>query len=147
MSSNIFMEMFDKIETAVDFNAAWNNGTDYFNGAVDGDDAPVVAAGAMVKSTSLKGRKILIIGTRFGNVVIFQRYSDRDDVFVSNVPDAVTKLMMGSTIGTRLSEQDIGFLTGMPWFTEPENIGYKIENLFAYWEKKAAAKEAATKAS
>ena len=130
--------MLEKIETRVDFNSGWDNGTDYYNGAVDGPDAPVLAPGEMAKSSSIRGRNIILIGTRFGNVVIFQRYYDNLEVIVSNVPWEVTKLMSGTSIGTRLTDADIGFLTGMPWFTKPDNIGRKFETLFEAWEMRQA---------
>lgn len=79
----IFAAQFSKTK-AVPFNPKWSNGTGYFDYAVLGKEAPLLEAGDTVCSEDPKGRKIIIIGTLLGNAVIFQRYSNRNDIYVCN---------------------------------------------------------------
>jgi hypothetical protein len=90
--SNIVNELFTKaFEKArqIDFDPKWSNGTGYFDFASQGDAAPKVGNGKMAASQTPTGRRILIIGTRLGNAVVFQRYDNRDDVFVCNIPPQI----------------------------------------------------------
>lgn len=79
----IFAAQFSKTK-AVPFNPKWSNGTGYFDYAVLGQEAPLLEAGDVVCSEDPKGRKLIIIGTPLGNVVIFQRYSNRNDIYTAN---------------------------------------------------------------
>lgn len=79
----IFAAQFSKTK-AVPFNPKWANGTGHFDQAVIGEHAPMMVDGDIVCSEDPKGRKIIIIGTPLGNVVVFQRYSNRDNVYVAN---------------------------------------------------------------
>lgn len=72
--------------TPIEFNRNWANGTGYFDHAVRGEHAPVLKAGEIVcaKAPLPDNRKILIIGTPCGNVVLFRRYTTRHDMFATN---------------------------------------------------------------
>lgn len=72
----------------IDYNPKWANGTGYFDNAVDGDEALKLAEGQIIASTTLAGndRKLVIVGTRFGNVVVFQRYTKNEGVYTFNAP-------------------------------------------------------------
>ena len=86
--NELFDDAFAKARP-IEFDKAWSNGTGYFDYATDSDVAPKVGFGGMVKCTTPGGRRILIIGTRIGNCVIFDRYSDDKSVFVFNMPTAM----------------------------------------------------------
>ncbi len=104
--SNVFSTAFvsDLIET-IAFNPAWKNETGYLDHAAQSQNAPVVPAGKTVKSTDDSGRKILIVGTEFGNFVMFQRYTGDDSVVVSN---ANIKVRQESNVANgAMSEEDI----------------------------------------
>lgn len=73
----------------VQFDESWNNGTGYLDGAVRADLG--LAPGETATSTDPHGRRIVFVGTRLGNVVVFERYKDRD-VIVSNMPTVVSKI-------------------------------------------------------
>lgn len=122
MSDNIVNQIFTKAflkARQIEFNPKWSNGTGYFNGAEHGEDAPVVGNGKTVGAVTPGGRRILIIGTRLGNAVVFQRYDNRDDVFVHNLPlelkhgfavfdNALKEDSMLSLVGDGMSIRNIG---------------------------------------
>lgn len=72
----------------IEFNPAWDNGTDYYNGAASGPNAPVLAVGAEWAAISPmpNNRKLILVGLPEGNMVLFQRFSTDDGVIASNVP-------------------------------------------------------------
>lgn len=67
----------------ITFNPEWSNGTGYFDGAV------TASIEAPSKSSDQHGRKIFIIPTLVGNVIVFQRYAGDEDVFASNKPSCL----------------------------------------------------------
>lgn len=116
--NKIFTAAFNKAKP-IEFNPKWSNGTGYFNGAEYGEDAPVVGNGKTVSAVTPGGRRILIIGTRLGNAVVFQRYDNRQDVFVHNIPqelkrgfaifdNALQENSMLSLVGDGMSIRNIG---------------------------------------
>ena len=127
--------MFEKIQKTLPFNAEWENGTGYFNNAVFSQDI-ALAPGEMAKSIDTSNRKIVLIGTRFGNVVLFERYfGGKNDVITSNVPPEVTDLFLNSSLGSKTSEEVIELLLGQSFSSNPINIGLKIEEMFSAWER------------
>ena len=130
MAANIVNDLFTKaFEKArkIDFNNKWSNGTGYFDHAVAGEDAPKgVGNGKMLASCTPTGRRILIIGTRLGNAVVFQRYDDRDDVFVYNIPQ---ELKRGFCLfDGRLDELNMIKLVGDGMAVR--NIGDRLDDLY-----------------
>lgn len=135
--NEIFTCIFNKARP-IPFNRAWSNGTGYFNYATDSDEAPVVGAGAVVSSTAPGGRRILIVGTKLGNVVVFQRYDNRDDLFVCHAP---TVLLMAFSIVSedKLSVSNLITLLGDGMLKQ--NIGIRINDILkaAKFEQQLAA--------
>ena len=112
---------------AIEFNEAWSNGTGYFDNAVYGDDAPIVKSGTIVKSVTPGNRRILIVGTLLGNVVVFDRYADNaQGVFVYNTTSAVERACM--IRNKSLDEEDLINILGAPW--DNYNIGERIQAIF-----------------
>lgn len=110
----------------IPFVKAWSNGTGYFDYAVDRDLAPKVANGGMVKCVTPGGRRILIIGTRIGNCVIFDRYSDEKSVFVFNMPTALKQ-------GFAIKDGSIDFDTMLNLVGDQgslRNIGNRLDDLY-----------------
>ena len=124
---------------SIPFMSTWANGTGYFDNAVKGKNAPVIEAGTIVKSVDNFGRKIIIIGTRVGNVVIFERYTDpASTIVVSNEPKAINAIL-GSLVTAdngSLSTDGIAKYAGLMYGNEKVfsysdgNIGQLIEKLF-----------------
>ena len=80
---------FSSIKNRIEFNAQWANGTGYFDNGVKGPSAPVLIPGETASSVDTHGRKIVFIGTRLGNVVVFEREATSGDVparVVCNAP-------------------------------------------------------------
>jgi len=128
-----FFKAFDQVTTEIEFNPEFSNRTGYYDFAVSGEHAPVLTVGTMAKCVTDNGRKLLLVSTRFGNAVIFQRYSDSESVIVGNLPREIEQLYLGSAVGTNLAEDSITLfmLLGEPEYdTIYPNVGQRIENLF-----------------
>jgi hypothetical protein len=131
----------------VEFNAEWNNGTGYFDALVN-EAFPDMKVGTIAKTVTPVGndRRILIVKTCFGNVVIFDRYSDNalkgdDATFTYNCPREVEKLARIS--GSRLNENDMRYLVGEPEFSSIyPNIGETIEGFKHMFTEQYLAKRA-----
>ena len=133
--STTFQAMFEKLQTTIPFNTEWENGTGYFNDLVFCDTVKL-ENGQMAKSMDGCNRKIVVVGTRFGNVVLFERYSGRsNEVITSNVPPEITDLFLNSSLGSKTSEEVIELLLGQTYSSIPKNIGIKIEEMFSAWER------------
>lgn len=93
-TAEIFNNVF-KTATPIDYNPNWANGTGYFDHAVEGEHAPKIKPGDVCCCITPmpNDRKIVMVGTRMGNIVIFQRYTDDDRVYVANMPDIVSKVL------------------------------------------------------
>jgi hypothetical protein len=127
----IFFRVWDKTEREVPFNESWSNGTGYFDAAVAGEHAPKLGNGTMVRSVTPSGRKILIIGSRLGNIVVFQRYTNRTDVIVTNIPDDLREqLIIDNHVATR--EQAIFLIGDGGYF---RNLGTRLDELYKQMKK------------
>lgn len=72
-TKKIFDDGYDRCTIDLPFNPNWSNGTGLFDYAVYGEHAPTIPIGQMARSATPSGRKLIIIGTRLGNVVVFER--------------------------------------------------------------------------
>lgn len=137
----LFQKVFSNTEIeTIPFNPKWSNGTGYFDHAVEGDEAPVLAPGRIVKSATPGGRKILIVGTPIGNVVIFQRYDDRDDIYVMNTTTLIMHL--GWFESGRLDIRQMSIALG-DYGDCLDNVGFKIKQINDACKKKTKSAEAA----
>jgi len=102
-----FNRVWDAIEK-IEGKVEWNNGTGYFDGAAKGENAPLLAAGKKVGAVSTNGRRLIIMGAAFGNIVVFQRYNDNDNVFTVHRPNEFKHLIQEGS----LSSDDIRFILG-----------------------------------
>lgn len=92
MSSSSSTPTFDRLFSSaipIEFNSSWANGTGYYDYAAEGDIAPVLEYGEVRTCVDLKNRRLVIIGTGqvegvSENIVLFDRYSDRNGVIVQN---------------------------------------------------------------
>lgn len=108
----------------VTFDPSWKNGTGYMDGAISAD----VAIGELRKCRDDYGRRLILIGTRLGTVVVFDRYPDQTDggVYVTNSPKGsiFSILLSGSSVG----EDEMIRLLG-PWGRVDQNLGWAIEQI------------------
>lgn len=112
---------------AVEFNSRWSNGTGYFDFAVYGEHAPHVAPGKVVKCMTPGNRRMVIVGTHLGNVVVFDRFAGNEHgVFVYNTTSAIarTDLIRNNS----LQDDDMFVILGDEF--DRENIGQRIQAIF-----------------
>ena len=117
-----FTKIFNHITNLVDFDSGWENGTGYFNGAVS---SVKLATGEMAKSQDPKGRKIVFIGTRYGTIVVFQRYT-AEERLVMNVPAQIRQLFI---IDNMMEDNTFCLIFGTD-MSGSNNLGKRIEELF-----------------
>jgi hypothetical protein len=97
--------------TSIPYNPKWENGTGYFDNAVTGADAPMLLEGELVSARAIDDRDLIIIGTVFGNVVVFQRYGSRRDVFSFNAPGEIKNILQPFLTG-KLSSSAMSSIVG-----------------------------------
>ncbi len=125
VQGKIFTETYGKIRKEVKYDSKWMNGTGYFDGAVH---MVKLGVGEMAKSKDDVGRRIIFIGTRFGTIVVFDRYAEQieDGVWVANKPNSrvLQELMSGTSIGISEMTTIMG-----SWGDLGDNIGHVIEDM------------------
>jgi hypothetical protein len=128
-NASVFSTAFSSIEEEIPYKNEWENGTGYLDHVVEGKHAPMMPAGAIAKSMAPDGRRIIIVGTRFGNVAVFDRYIKQDatrGVFVTNSPEkSIFKMLLsGSSVGELEMVKIVG-----SWGDLDDNVGMKLEKI------------------
>lgn len=117
-----FQRRFQQIEREVPFDPSWSNGTGYLDGAIHFP----LPTGELARSVDLHGRRIILIGTRFGTVAVFDRFVNQTDggTYVLNKPASpvLDRIMTSTAIG---GGEMMDILGGSGW----DNIGQTIEML------------------
>jgi hypothetical protein len=91
-----FEKHFDQIEKTVEYNAKWENGTGYFNHLVTNKDLQTsLNIGEMAKCTDPHGRKMIIMQTSLGLLVVFARHVDEKTSFRVNADKDLIKEIEG----------------------------------------------------
>lgn len=116
-----FNQVFDRVQTTLDFNPDWANGTGYLDHAAEGAAAPVLAAGDMAKSIDNFGRPIIFVGLPIGNLVVFRRYSKESGVYTYNASRSFDRYWMGAFCQGKQSLEDLKSLLG-EW-SDSDNVG------------------------
>lgn len=119
----------------IPFDPRWANMTGYLDGVVAGDAAPAMEVGEIKFFTDNFGRRCIIIGTRFGNVVVFDRFANQvdDGVYVVNLPRS--KFVAFAIPTGAVSERTMIDLLG-PWGSwKNENLGCMIEKIAKEFQK------------
>lgn len=123
--------------TVIEFNPEWKNGTGYLDGAVEGEFAPKLEAGEVATCLDNFGRLVVMVGTPFGNVVVFTRFNnwqeDENSVVVFNGPTEVTQYFLD--ISSALKPADIENIFGLNC---SPNVGKKLKILQKCFVKLAA---------
>jgi hypothetical protein len=119
-----FARIYDEARK-IEFNPNWNNGTGYMDHAVAGLNAPLLANGEVIAcvTPSPNDRKLVIVGTPLGNVVVFQRYTDREDIFAWCATMQFRRAMI-PMIPAMPDAEDIEMLLGSDVVA---NIGLKMQ--------------------
>lgn len=132
--NKVFTAAFESCKKELPFQREWSNGTGYFDFAVTGDHAPKLGYGEIVKSTSPGGRRVLMIGTRLGNVVVFDRFAEQAPgqkgahkaVFVRNTTKAIEH--GGWFAEPALDDYEVTLVFGEEGY--PRNLSDTIEELW-----------------
>lgn len=118
------------------FDPEWSNGTGYYDGAVNAE-IPELQVGEIGRSRSpaANNRRILIVKTQFGNVVVFERMTPAEDDTIKgpitiNMPDLVRHSEMIGTEGSLSMEQLVDiFGNGVgPVY----NVGIRLREFMSY---------------
>ena len=127
MANVQFEKQYNGIDKTVEFKTSWANGTGYMDNAVHDKEINEIS-----KSIDTHGRRMILIPTLLGNVVIFERYTN-SDVIVSNEPLAIKKLVAGLDVNTSLGEQELEFYLGTEWGVP--HIGERLEEFMGFVNK------------
>ena len=110
---------FSCIEKIIEFKPEFNNGTGYLDGLaeLEGLYTPSelnhhVAQQNIYKMTGDDNRIAIVVATRFGNVVMFQRFNKDDSVVCAHTPRRIGWFLCNEGIRT-MSAEDIFKMTGL----------------------------------
>ena len=107
---------------AIPFDPEWDNGTGYFDGIVR--DELGLAPGEAAHFIDDADRLAVVVGTRFGNVVVFTRYQGGGrDAVVSNIP----RELKGWLPGSAWNADQINFNLSVGLASQ--NVGARLELL------------------
>lgn len=132
--NNVFNAAWDAIEHLVPFDNNW--GGTYPNQATKFELAP----GEVVKTRSgeLNNRKMIMIGTMFGTIVLFERYTNgQHGTIVSVVPHEISCLQLADLPSGRLGSEQVQNILGAVYHTKDgtmtfyktTNISYKLDRM------------------
>ena len=127
-----FNASFEEIRSngaELQFRTSWKNGTGYLDGIVK-DQQLGLEIGQQAVFVDDYGRRAIVTATRFGNVVVFERYSPKPEravVVVQNAPHEIGYLL-GPAMSRSLTEDAV---VGVVGYAGLANIGLRIETLLA----------------
>lgn len=124
-AGRVFQMVFENEKVPeITYNPAWGNGTGYFDHAVELAELEI---GEVRKCRDSNDRRLLLVGTRFGTIVVFDRFINQvaGGVYVINAPRSeLIDLAINSCGG--LGESDMVRILGS-WGMIDQNIGHRIE--------------------
>lgn len=124
-AAEFFLRCFESIEREIAFNLHWV-GEDNFDGVCKNSAlAAALRPGELAKSVDDHGRKIILIGTRYGTVAVFQLCCDSLSQIGKSLPDEVDCLRVIDTTGPLDSANILALLGGK----DCSNIGEFLEFL------------------
>ena len=92
----------------IPFDPKWNNGTGYLDGAV----AEPVESGKIKVAETSNARRVVLIGTEIGTIVMFERFSAKEDGERSHIIVANTPRALAGLAECALSSETIDLLAG-----------------------------------
>lgn len=129
VSGRTFYNVLAKLKTKVEFDPLWRNGTGYFN---DATKVPVPVGEWCWSHDPSTNRFIVLIGTRFGTVTVFERYThgSLSPVIVSNTPKKGYAIWQLAGLNGQLNERVLMHVLGDPEFPSScNNIGMQVEQM------------------
>ncbi len=96
-ANSVFSKAYDAETTKpVEFQSEWNNGTGYFDALVHANLDLLPGELARAWTGDVNRRRVVIMATVFGNVVVFDRFTDNpaqpNPVFTFNAPSILSQL-------------------------------------------------------
>lgn len=140
-ANEIFTQAFDACTREYPYDHKWSNGAGSFDFAVYGQNALKLGNGEYVKTQTPSGRRIMLIGTRLGHLVVYDRFTEQQlgqsgahkAVFSYNT---TTLVMTGGWFSRNwLDEYEMALAVGDG---ADGNIGWRIEQLHSALKKQAA---------
>jgi hypothetical protein len=137
---SVFIEQFNRLTQELEFNPKWSNGVGFFDYAVHGEHAPSIPRGTAMKCVAPGGRRLIVIGTRLGNVVVFERATPSPTQpkphIVYNAPSVIMNAGWIYEPTKPLDEFSVENLIGS---IDHVNIGRQLEDLYSAMKKTEAA--------
>lgn len=130
-AGELFQAKYDQIKEEVPYNANWANKTGYYDHACEGKHAIELAVGKEVKAfDTATGRKLILIGTDLGPIVIFNRYTDKYDRIAIHGPYCLFKLLdiKEAAVGQSELERLVGSVSVPALF---KNVGSRFKDVLA----------------
>lgn len=122
----LFENAYARTDKIIPFDEKWEYPTNRYNRAVSGQHAPKVTAGRTVCAEDRNGLKYVFIGTRYGNVLVYEPYkgNETDPVYRIQMPNEVAALQLFH--GSQLNLDQLNIAVGSD--TTP-NIGVRLEGM------------------
>jgi len=109
----------------IEFKEEWNNGTGYFDHLVKEDLGLAIGHRFVTQTPGEHPRRIVGVVTPVGNVVFFERYSNKDsEVITVNTPHCLSALVPSGQQEQGIFERAIGAVQGFN-----ENIGQTVHKI------------------
>lgn len=136
--SKVFADTYAAIKNVIEFNPSWKNSTGYLDHACNKEFA--LPVGKCAKTVDDFGRKVILIGTPLGNVVVFSRFSKDETIIVSNWPNGCSSLQIAYGTGSSLNEDTLHRVLG--WGNNQlNNVGKTMLGMKELFEGKYARDE------
>lgn len=121
----LFEHAFSRAERQIPYDPKWEKPPGKYEGAVAGPYAPSVQVGRTLASIDERGLKYLFVGTRFGNVLVYEPFPNNDTdavVYRIQLPSQVQRMQWFH--GYQLSEELMLLAVG---HDRTPNVGVKLE--------------------
>ena len=118
----VFNQVFNEIEETIQFNMRWIDSA----GDLDNITSAVIDPGCRMKTTDIYGRRVILIGTRFGTVAVHELVPNQNSTgsYVCAFNESPTLLaLIGSDIVTA---DNIRGIIGK----DCANVGERVEVIF-----------------
>ncbi len=123
--------LFDKVYNnarQIEFNRNWSDGIGHYDFAIQGEHAPKVGNGKVVATKTPGGKRVIIVGTRLGNVIVYEdRVWDNQTAYGVSRNSAINSTMLVTESATCFEEMLMIIGDGEICV---RNIGERIEDIY-----------------
>lgn len=130
-SAEIFNKVYSNVP-AIDFDRSWSDGSGHFDYAIYGSHTPKLSMGEVVSSTTPDGRRLIFVGTRLGNVVIYDKHEKSKEHFGADYSKNFKE--SGYISNEILDDFEMELLLGENG-EHLFNIGWRLEQMFSAMKK------------